>query len=69
VNKYFYIVSITWSRNGTPHHGVLTGVADVGDNETQETVFSYLIADACERYGVPAGAYVLNYYSLVRNEL
>jgi hypothetical protein len=69
VTKYFYVISIMWSVGATPHNATVSGVVDVAEGVTQETVFKSLFADACEKYGAPPDRSAVRHYQLVRNEL
>jgi hypothetical protein len=69
MSKYFYVISIMWSVGTTPHNATHSGVAEVGNGETQEAVFQRLFAITCDAYGAPADRCGLRHYQLVRNEL
>lgn len=69
MKKYFYILTIQWSAGGVPNSGTCTGVADVHEGESQETLFQALFRSACEKFGAPkAASSVISYY-LARNDL
>lgn len=69
MTKYFYVVSIFWAVGSVPHNGTYSGVADVAEGETQETVYRALFAIACEQHGAPPERTGVRHYYLVRNEL
>ena len=69
MSRYFYIISIFWNVGPTPHNGTYSGVTDVAEGETPETVYQALFRMACEQHGAPPARTGVRYYYLVRNEL
>lgn len=69
MKQYFYIITLRWAEADRNHVGTSTGVADVYDGETQETVYKTLFAKACADHGAPTARSSVTHYYLARNEL